>query len=73
MELVWAAAVTTVGGVIVAFVQLLRRENSQQHAEGRAMLKDLHSDVRDVKDDVRDVKAHVRHLHGRVSDLEQFD
>lgn len=73
MELVWAAAVTALGTVVVALVQRLRRENEQQHAEGRELIRDLHADVREVKDDVRDVKSHVRHLHTRVSDLEDSE
>lgn len=73
MEVVWAAIVTTIGGLVIALVQRLRRENSEQHAEGRELIRELHSDVRDVKADVRDVKGHVRHLHSRVSDLEQSE
>lgn len=69
-EAVWVAAVTAVGGVVVALVQVLRRENTAQHAEGRELMRELHDDVREVKADVRDVKSHVRHLHGRVADLE---
>lgn len=73
MEVVWAAVVTAVGGIVVALVQRLRRENAQQHAEGRDLIRDLHADVREVKSDVKGVKRRVKHLHGRVSDLEQSE
>jgi hypothetical protein len=72
MEAIVAAIITggfALAGTVIS-VRKLRRENTSQHAEGRALITNLHADVRDVKGDVREVKADVRDIRGRVGDLE---
>jgi hypothetical protein len=45
MEVVYAALVTTLGGVFVSLIQKSRKENKQDHGAVTEMIKLLHSDV----------------------------
>jgi hypothetical protein len=45
MEVVYAALVTTLGGVFISLIQKSRKENKQDHGAVTEMIKLLHSDV----------------------------
>jgi len=45
MEVVYAALVTTLGGVFVSLIQKSRKENKQDHGAVTELIKLLHSDV----------------------------
>lgn len=68
-----ASVITVAGTTLTVLVQRLRRENAEQHAEGRELIREIGLDVRDVKADVREVKDDVRDVRGRVSKLEARD
>ena len=45
MEVVYAAIVTSIGGILLAVMQKSRKENKQDHGAVTEMIKLLHSDV----------------------------
>ena len=78
MEVVIAAIVTAFGAVIVEMIRRMRKENTEQHGEGRARvdaLAETLGDVRvtqlEVRQDVTEIKDDVKRLDGRVEVLEQ--
>lgn len=42
------AAITTIGGILVAIIQRLRKENKQDHYTVRDILKDMREDIQNV-------------------------
>lgn len=60
-------------GAIIEVIRRLRKENTLQHANNKAVIVALQedhlevkADVREVKADVRDVKADVREIRDMV-------
>lgn len=45
MEVVYAAIVTSIGGILLAVMQKSRKENKHDHGAVTEMIKLLHSDV----------------------------
>ena len=45
MEVVYAAIVTSIGGILLAVIQKSRKENKHDHGAVTEMIKLLHSDV----------------------------
>jgi hypothetical protein len=64
-----ATAITLVlGAVVGAIVQLtkLRRENSEQHAEGRALIHDVADRLLDIHSSIERVDTKVERLDERL-------
>lgn len=74
----WVGLITVgclmVGTVVGAIVQLvkLRNENSEQHAEGRAIVTDVRDRLLDLHTSVGRVDEKVEKLDGRMDAHEQF-
>lgn len=62
---VFAVAIGAVVGAIVQLVRL-RRENTQQHAEGRALVTDVRDRLLDLHTSVNRVDNKVDHLDQRL-------
>lgn len=80
MEVIIAAVITgilgivgTVTAAVVVQVKKLRRENTDQHAEGRAILNRLADRQAVIADDVSEIKGDVKGLDRRVGTLEASD
>lgn len=64
-----AAALTTVGTVIVAYLSKVHKDNRKDHAYVAKSIETMHSDLRDVKEDIQEVKVDVGILKERQSDI----
>lgn len=66
-----AAAVTTVGTVIVAYLNKVHKDNRKDHAYVAKSIDTMHSDLRDIKEDVQEVRVDVGILKERQSDIKE--
>lgn len=74
------ALVTTVGTVIVAYLNKVHKDNRKDHAYVAETIKSMHTDVKEVKQDIQEVKIDVgvlkerqQDIKARVERLERFD
>lgn len=67
------AIVTTVGTVIVAYLNKVHKENRKDHAYVAESIKEMHGDIKEVRVDVAILKERQIDIKERVDKLERFD
>ncbi len=61
MEVVYAAIVTSIGGILLAVMQKSRKENKEDHGAVTEMIKLLHTDVKDIDHKIdRHIDDHLK-------------
>lgn len=67
------AIVTTVGTIIVAYLNKVHKDNRKDHAYVANSIKEMHGDIKDVKVDIGVLKERQSDIKERVERLERVD
>lgn len=66
-----AAFITSVGIILVAYMNKVHKDNRSDHAVVTKRIDEVHSDIKDVKKDLIDVKIDVATLKVQQSNAEK--
>ena len=62
MEIVYAASITAISGIIVALIQKFRKENQKDHNIVVDLVTLLHTDVKNIDQKLDNhIDAHLKH------------